>query len=304
MTDNWQRMWVIQSEQQKAFGLDPEVMTGVEKGRVVKDLLLGLYEETQELSRCVAQHKQHVLKTPSIEKVNVIEEITDVLKYLMSIAQIFDINAEEVFEGFLSKTQVISDKAEGARCELERDTKLLGVDLDGCVADISSWQRFMEKQGKMADWEAIDELEALKAEYYRCGGFRDVPMIDGAREALAEFRAAGYKIVIITARPHWQYKRLYADTIHWLKKNGIEHDLLLFNKDKAEALYEHIHPATPAWFIEDRDKHAMELVNIGINVLLLDYKYNENVEHDLITRVYNWDEIKRVVLGGGNDTSN
>lgn len=294
----WQHIWDEQSRQQTAFGLHPNGLTNVERGRVAKDLLLGLYEEVQELSRCVGQYKQHVLKMPPIEKVNVTEEVADILKYLVSIAQLFGVEANDVYEGFMSKTQVVTSKAYSAKFELERKTKLLGVDLDGCVADISGWQRFMEKQGKMADWEAIDELEALKAEYYREGGFREVPPIDGAREALREFRAAGFKIVIITARPQWQYKRLYADTIYWLDKQGIEHDILLFNKDKAEALYEHIHPATPAWFIEDRDKHAMELVNVGIKVLLLNYKYNENLEHDLITRVNNWDEIRQVVLGG------
>jgi predicted urease superfamily metal-dependent hydrolase len=138
-------------------------------------------------------------------------------------------------------------------------------------------------------------LESLKEDFYRGGGFIDIPAIEGAAEAIKKIRAAGYTFIIITARPKWQYKRVHGDTIEWLKKHGIEYDDIIFNKDKAEAIYERILPARPLFFIEDRAKHCLELANIGVKVLYLTRSYNENDihPHPLIHRISAWDEVIR-----------
>jgi len=76
-----------------------------------------------------------------------------------------------------------------------------------------------------------------------------------------------------------------------LKKHDIAYDLILFRRDKAEALCEHIFPAQPTCFIEDRAKHALEIVDMDVPVLLLDNDGNRTVDHELITRVADWTEI-------------
>lgn len=63
--------------------------------------------------------------------------------------------------------------------------------------------------------------------------FFDRPLaepIDGAREAIAKLRAAGYIVVVYTARG-WNEKRL---TERWLAEHGFEYDGLHMGKPVAD----------------------------------------------------------------------
>lgn len=294
--DRFEEMWEIQRKQQEELGLDPRSMTQLDKLRVAKDLALGLHEESAALTSIATHYKAHVLKIPKTERGNVAAKAADVLKYLISVCQIHGVRSADLAEEFRRKTDVVADRARGYKMELERGAKLIVTDLDGCVADLSGWQKQLDEAGGNAPMGEgkLKLLESLKEDFYRGGGFRELPAIPGAREALKKMRDAGYGIAIITARPQWQYKRLYADTIEWLKKNGIEYDLILFNKDKAEAIYEHVHPAQPLFFIEDRAKHCLELANIGVRVLHLAGGTSGGIEpHPLIQPVKDWAEIEQ-----------
>jgi len=294
MTDMLEAIWDLQRHQQQGFGLDPDVLPIHEREKLLKDLCLGLYEEAQELAREVASHKDHILKQRPVEKGNVIDEVVDIMKYTISIAQVFNIQPEEVLDAFIHKSHEVGSKADSATMELQANTKLLISDLDGCIADLSGFQAELAKarNGAPMNDQMVLALEGLKERYYKNGGFRTLPVIPGAKEALDKVASWGFKIALITARPHWQYKRVYSDTLAWLRENGVKHDLLLFNKDKSEAIYEHIFPARPIAFVEDRDKHALELVNIGVRVLLIDTPDNRTIPtHPLIHRVKDWGEI-------------
>ena len=119
-----------------------------------------------------------------------------------------------------------------------------------------------------------------------------MPPIKGAPEALREIKAMGYKIVIITARPHHRHKRLYADTLGWMKRHAAPAALILFERDKAEAICEYVYPARPSFFVEDRPKHAMEIAAIGVPVLFLDPKGDKEIPDDKsIQRVASWECI-------------
>jgi NTP pyrophosphatase (non-canonical NTP hydrolase) len=297
MSENmWGKMWVRQQKQQEAFNLDPRAMAEVDRARVAKDLALGLYEEVGELVADVARYKAHILRLRPVETINVADEAADVLKYLISIAQLYGVTDVELFEAFMRKSDVVDDRANGERLTLERKTQLVIIDLDNVVADLSGWSAKLgeARGGAPMNDRTVNLLESLKTDFYRDGGFRDIPAIAGAPEGTRLLREAGYKIVIITARPYWQYKRIYADTLHWLQKHDVAYDLILYNKDKAEAIYEHIFPARPVCFIEDRDKHALEVAGIGVPVLLLDWPHNHHLsDSSLITRVYGWGDIVR-----------
>jgi NTP pyrophosphatase (non-canonical NTP hydrolase) len=286
--DRWERIFRLQADQQKSFGLSPQELSPVERSEAANHLCLGLYEEAAELARIAVRFKRHLLRAPAIDRSEIAEEGADVVKYVVAIAQLHGIDAEELFSAFLRKTDVVKDKAEGERIELTRDTKIILVDLDGCVADLGPLEARLKGL-------TIVEQEGIKKDFRRGGGFRDLPMVEGAQDGLAELRRMGYQIAFITARPYRHHKRLYADTVEWLKKNRIEYELLLFRRDKAEALVDHIFPARPVCFVEDREKHALEIIDTGTHVLLLDVgARNQNpsiVDGPLITRVWRWEGI-------------
>lgn len=287
----WEQIWDRQREQQIALRENPENMSVVDKGRAVKDLVLGLYEEVSQLSQESANYKAHVLKAQPVDRSNVLGETVDIIKYAIAIAQLHGITANEAWKQFMDKSDVVAKLASGERETMEHDTKVFITDMDGCLADLGALDEVLDAVEGTPESRLMKQ-ESIKTEFRTNGGFMDLPPIKGAPEAMRKIKAMGYKIVVITARPHHRHKRLYSDTLNWMNKHGIETDLILFERDKAEAICQYVYPARPAYFVEDRTKHAMEIAAIGVPVLLIDNEGNkETPEDELIQRVTNWGHI-------------
>ncbi len=293
--DRWNDIWERQRQQQAYFGLEPSEMAPTELETTSRHLALGLYEEAAELARAIVRFKVHILKKPPVEKSEVIGEAADVIKYAMAIAQLHGATAGEMFNEIMRKTAVVDDRANGERLELTLDTNVILVDMDGCIANLAPLNEKLKAAGSDAMRHVARIEEEIKAEFRSSGGFRHLPVIDGAREGMARLKELGYKLVIITARPYQRYKRLYADTMEWLKEHGIEYDLILFQRDKAEAIAEYIHPAKPLCFIEDRVKHAFEITAAGVPVLLFGDNgepfYIPSPHRELVTKTDDWSAV-------------
>lgn len=294
--DHWRQMWKIQREQQKDFQLDPKLMSAAMLELAVKDTVLGLSEELGKLSKHVGNHKSYAATTEH-DKYNVTEDCADIFKYLIVIAQLFGITPDGMFEVFKEKTGVVRDKVKRKSVCLDRETPVIVVDIDNVIADLSKWDANVQEHSNVpVNQKTVKMLEALKEEFYHDGGFRDLEPVSGAVEGMKTLKKLGWTLVLISARPYWLYKRIYADTLFWLEKHDVPHDLLVFNKDKAEAIYEDIFPAAPKYMLEDRHKHAVEVAKYGIPVLLLDWPYNAEVEDtNMITRVNDWADIVSIV---------
>jgi len=288
------RMWEIQKQQQADLGLDPRYMNGVNKRVAAGELIQGLYEELSELQRYASTYKRHILSVEGVNKGNVTEEIVDVLKLLISVAQLHGISPVDLVSAFERKTRVIAAKAEGQRVELCVNTKVLCVDMDDVIADLSPWVKEQQELRGDAPMNAktMQLVEAWKGDWYRLGRFLELRPIEGASTALGVVKSWGWKVIIITARPQWQYKRIYADTLEWLRAHEVPHDLILFNKDKVEAIYDHISPAWPVAFVEDQERNAVQLSAAGVKVLLFDTERNQDfVLPNGVQRVANWTEV-------------
>ena len=48
-------------------------------------------------------------------------------------------------------------------------------------------------------------------------------------------------------------------------------------------------------FIEDNPSNAIQIAEAGINVILMDANYNKGTEHERITRVKDWKQIKELI---------
>lgn len=284
-------LWRLQADQQLNW-YNKDVLVPQEQSKFLKDLLLQLYEEVAELQRAADQDRHHLLKRPEPIVSNILEQGVDVTKVLLSILQLFGVSASEFAQAFRDKTAIVQDKWSSQNVHLERDTLVFATDLDGCVVDMSDFDEYLADMRDGQDQRhAVEALEAVKDRFYVKGGFMDLPPIAGAIEALRDIKGMGYTVVVVTARPYWQYKRLYSDTMNWARANGLEYDHIIFNKDKAEAIWEFIHPARPRFFVEDRSKHALELVDVGVPVLLFDTPRNRDIEHPLVQRVTDWRKI-------------
>ena len=114
-----------------------------------------------------------------------------------------------------------------------------------------------------------------------------------ASEVIKKLREDGNKIFIISAR----YKtaengkigneNIRECTLQWLKDNKIEYDKIIFTKPpKVNEILEN----KIDLMIEDSPTTIGELVKVA-NVLYYDTRYNKNIEHENITRVYSWYDI-------------
>jgi len=283
--------WKLQKEQQKEFGMDSSCMSNLEATRAIQDLTMLLYEEVGELARLSPSYKRHLLDTHSPDKRNVVEELVDILKITISLSLVYGIEPEDIAKVFDSKTKVISTRATAAKFKLSKFTKLICLDMDDVITDFNALRSKSEREYR---GKGFDEIEAYKDELHSKGFLRELKPIRGAITGIRKLKSMGYKIAIITARPQWQFKRMYHDTLWWLRKYKIPYDILLFNRDKVEAVYRHISPAWPIFFVEDLDRNALSLAQAGIKVLLYDTPKNKSVEHESITRVYNWKDITRL----------
>jgi len=294
----FKKLWDDQVHQQLNW-YNNDSLTELERSRIKKELLLGLYEEVGELAREVDKDRYHMLRNSETIKSNVIEQGVDSFKMLMSIMQLCSVSYDEFVDVFESKTKIVQKKWQGQHLQLVEGTKLIVSDLDGCIVDISEFTDYLDEFRLENDQKGTQAaLEAVKSKFYVNGGFLSLPPIKGAVEACKRIKELGYTLIIVTARPYWQYRRLYGDTMQWCEKNGIVYDHILFNKDKAEAVWENLHPARPKWFIEDRAKHALELTDIGVPVLLFDNGSNHNVSSKLITHVYDWSDVLSIIENG------
>lgn len=181
----------------------------------------------------------------------------------------------------------------------------LAIDIDGVVADYFS--KFLEfynkKTGKnlsVSDWKTYnfwdslpvskEEGKKLMEEFYLRADFDEIQLIEGAKEAIIEL-AKQNQIYVITARPlRWGEKTKKFFDKHFsglplhLVHSRDENDKTIYKREICRDLNINI-------LIEDYGDIALQCAEIGVRVFLLDYLYNQNVKHENIIRVKNWDEI-------------
>lgn len=287
-------LWRAQESQQRELGLDPDQLTDVAKRRLADDLVMLLHEEVTDIGRLAGGYKRHILRERDVDHGAVAHECADVLKLLLAVAQLHGLKIEDLVQAFFDKTAAVSQKAQAERLEMTESCKVLVVDIDDVICDLKPWR---DALGVVSEEQAAASLrlqatEDMKNQFYSGGRFREMEPIAGAAEGLSKIRAAKIKTVLITARPQWQYKRLHSDTVQWLAKHNMAYDLLLFSRNKVEAIYDHVQPAWPLAAVEDHPKNAEAYADAGVPVLLFDQPYNRQVSASkLITRVASWSEI-------------
>lgn len=129
------------------------------------------------------------------------------------------------------------------------DAPVVALDIDGTLGDYHGhFIRFAEQWlGKeLPDPYAITNgvplyryLHISKATYRECklafrqGGLkRSMPVYDGAAEIASLIRRMGCQVWICTTRPYLRLDNIDPDTRHWLRRNRIQYDGLLFGDHK------------------------------------------------------------------------
>lgn len=179
---------------------------------------------------------------------------------------------------------------------------VLGVDLDGVCADyttafaavvaerrgISVGDLSGEVSWDFHEWD-LDRDEFL--ELHRHGVqerrmFREMPVMEGAADALWRLSDAGVWIRIITHRlaTNWGHALVVSDTVDWLDANRIPYRDLCFLGAKPEAQADA--------YVEDAP-HNIDTLRAGGNaVIVFDQPYNRMLD---APRASSWTQVEALV---------
>lgn len=143
---------------------------------------------------------------------------------------------------------------------------------------------------KMYDWQKADVDE-----YMRCGGglaaFTEAQAREGAREALAAFKAAGHEVIILTARMSDWFGDPAAVTRAWLTEHEIPFDDIVAERwEKGAYCAEH----NVSVLIDDNPEICLRAQELGVCAVLARRPHNRTA--DVRYGAESWEEIKKILL--------
>ncbi|MFZ5634881.1 MAG: 5' nucleotidase, NT5C type [Bacillota bacterium] len=176
--------------------------------------------------------------------------------------------------------------------------KRIGIDIDGVIADsqaviIRKLNQHFGKSYTLADFVNFRPRKMFGINRKQLDDFimaRELEIImetdplPGAVETLRELN--GRSIYLISARS----PAYHSQTLEWLRKFDVPYDgiRLLGQHDKRRSCLD----LGVDIFIEDNKKNAIQVSSCGIPVLLMNATYNRGRLPEMVTRVFNWDQIR------------
>jgi len=212
-------------------------------------------------------------------------------------------------DGVLAKERF---KWEQVLYNLTPKDKVAAVDLDGVLAKYpENWIAYLNKHlgtsYKLEDMKFtnVPFPEIPRSKYFELKHkFRDegyeslyvVPFEDAA-EFTNALKDMGYKIIILSARPYYKYKRMQADTIMWMKKHGIRYDAFIWDEKKHLRIMKEF--PFIQFIVEDNPSVALEVAACGYTCFLRDRPYNRDIPYSPnIIRVRTLSDIIKKLEGG------
>jgi hypothetical protein len=188
---------------------------------------------------------------------------------------------------------------------------VVALDIDGTLGDYHAhFTRFAEQwTGRpMPDPRDINPAQPFhrhlgmsKTTYracklaYRQGGLkRSMPVYDGAAEMIREFRKAGADVWICTTRPYLRLDNIDPDTRHWLRRNHIQYDGVLFGQNKYRDLSRIVPAESVVAVLDDLVEMVRQAATLGMPAYLRDQPYNRYT--DVFPRVDNLEFFANITL--------
>lgn len=273
----------------KKFGIS---LSNKEKRDISKDLALNSYNS---INRMIEKMRSSNDKP---HEDDLIFSSIDVLRYVMSMLNLWDVDPGDVTTAFLEKDAYLEIEHEELSKEW-KGQKVIIVDIDDVIADFrKTFSTFLFQDYDLkVDVESeqyffVDEIlatgklnpEKVFDSFIQKRHFRSIPLIPGAKEFLSEMRSRGYWIHLLTARPKENLKVFY-DTYHWLKENQIPFDRIDFSPEKFRWCMssEYYDDNAIEYAIDDSPKHALEYANHNMSVKVPLKSYNKSITSSNVT---------------------
>lgn len=137
---------------------------------------------------------------------------------------------------------------------------------------------------------------------YRQGGLkRWMPVYEGAGELTRAIRNQGAEVWITTTRPYLRLDNIDPDTRHWLERNKIEYDAVLFGEDKYSELTRQVEANRVVAVVDDLKEQISEAHKVGVQkVYLRDQPYNKDPlyldDYPVTLRVFGLWELQKHLI--------
>ncbi|MDR0978811.1 MAG: HAD hydrolase-like protein [Lachnospiraceae bacterium] len=144
---------------------------------------------------------------------------------------------------------------------------------------------------KLYDWTKEEKIDFFKKYYVQV--LAECELLPGAKETINYWKSKGHKIYFISARLNWS-ETCNVDEItkDLLLKSEIEYDeIILKMEDKLEVCLEKEIDV----FIDDSYETCIKLKENNIMPYLITSKLNSLIKTEGITRINNWDELKKLI---------
>jgi len=258
--------------------------------QVFKNRILDLIDQSIKLLNTFHWKEHNKEAKFNIDFINSKEQIIDIQKYLLGLANMIGMTPQEYYQEFVNKSMVLDFRWKQDKIKLDGDVAVF--DIDGVLADYNTtYETFLNDNGYVSKeltrnnysyhikyGITKEQEEKMNMRFIVEDGFMKILPFDGAQELLKLLKKKfKLKILLVTARPAWKFQNVIRDTYLWLNKYKLPYDKLVFNKDKADAVVGALNGSAKLKFaVEDRDKHAIEFYSLGTDVFLMDKEYNRN----------------------------
>lgn len=280
--------------------------------------LLGTMSEMDEVLREINWKVHRQMQSPPIVE-NIGWELADMFKYVISIAELWGFTPEQFLQFVANKTKMLA---------LQRDMdefltsvegeNIITADLDGTLADwrksFHIWFQTRQTKGQLMETDPLNTLSydvdaavaypdylQRKLEFEETGGYASLLPFKDAIASVKNAQEKGAKLVVYTARPQSQLKRVWWDTYTWLLDQGIVPDALKIGAEArilgAYALSRK--KKNQVVMLEDNPGLALRAANAGMTVYLRNMPYNRDIEHQNIRRLYLFPTEHDYFPGGG-----
>lgn len=294
MEDLWARQ-----EEFNVQHIDPLTASRSEVISFVKEMVLGIHSECNEILTALGEWKPHRPQQVPVKEVGILEECVDVFKYLMNILIVNGYGPKPFIDEFHRKSKVVEDRFrwENALLKMAFSEKVAAIDLDGVLAQYpESWLDFLQNHGyphltmeNAKGWHMFPSIPRDKY-YYLKHKFRDLGFesltpkpFDDAAEFTKCLKDMGYDIVVLSSRPYKEYKRIQTDTSIWLDTADITVDAFVWDSKKRDRIVSQFPKLS--FFVEDSRSTANEIGLLGIQVFLRDRPYNHGPLSPNVVRV-------------------
>lgn len=300
------KIWEDQKQFNTRFfedlGLDLDNMSLSDKVKWAKEFYFHINKELTDLIDCLPHwkmHYKHDLETDRYIKSNLKEEFIDSLKYLMGLGQTLGISYDDIITVYEEKSKVVQQKYDQSRIfDQLRNKEIIIFDIDGvinnypdCYLDWVESQTGIRYNG-MDDIKLkldIETYEKIKEEYRTSGAKRTQYVVEDAVSTMQKLKELDETIILYTTRPVGQYKRIYSDTLYWLKKNKIPFDAIFWSDLKKEDIYKL--DLNIKFIVEDDVDNTRFFNHEGYKVYLIDKDHNRGYENTKTVRLNKVSEI-------------